>query len=177
MSTHNKRQRGVNLIELIVVLSVLTISVVAGIPGFSHFVTRMDRTTAIMDLTSSVQLARSEAARRSLPVTICSSADATQCSASTNHDWSNGWLVFVDAAQDRSFNGDDELLAVVAYNTPRFTMTTDNHLGSGFVIRADGFLTRASVGTMSYCDAFESRDLYLNYTGRLDIDVTESPCP
>jgi type IV fimbrial biogenesis protein FimT len=89
-------QSGFTLMELMVSLTVLGILLGLAVPTFREF-TRNNRTAAIHnDLTTAFTLARSEALKRSMPVSVCASTDAETCG--TNEDWSAGWIVFTDGS-------------------------------------------------------------------------------
>src|SRR5687767_13501516 len=91
------RQPGFTLIELMVTLLVLSILVAAAVPSFREF-TRNNRVVATQnDLITALNLARSEALRRSRNITVCPSSDGATCSAGTN--WGNGWIVSVTGGQ------------------------------------------------------------------------------
>jgi len=85
-----RRGQGFTLIELMVTVAVLGIIAAVAAPAMIAFVNanRLNGTTG--EMTASLQLARSEAIRRSAPVTVCSSANGTTCSGST--DWDR-WIV------------------------------------------------------------------------------------
>lgn len=103
---NTRRQQGFTLYELLVTLLVIGVILSLGVPNLQEF-TRNGRLTATAnDLHSSFLLARSEAARLpSVPatnsVTICGSltpmVDAT---AACDGNFSDGWIVFVDADGD-----------------------------------------------------------------------------
>ena len=52
----------------------------------------------VNEFVAAVQLARSEAVKRRLPVTLCRSSDSTSATPScgTGAAWQDGWIVFVD---------------------------------------------------------------------------------
>jgi type IV fimbrial biogenesis protein FimT len=89
-----RTQTAFTLMELMVSLTVLGILLGLAVPTFRDF-TRNNRTAALHnDLTTAFTLARSEALKRSMPVSICASTDGTACA--TDDDWSAGWIVFTD---------------------------------------------------------------------------------
>jgi type IV fimbrial biogenesis protein FimT len=79
---------------LMVTVTVLAILVGLATPSFRDF-TRNNRVTALNnDLVTALNLARSEATRRSISVTLCPSKDGATCGAAA--DWATGWIVFQD---------------------------------------------------------------------------------
>ena len=90
------RTLGFTLVELMITLSVLAILVGLATPSFRDFTRSNQVTAANNDLVTALNLARSEALRRSTGVTVCPSTDGAVCGAAA--DWKSGWIVFEDAA-------------------------------------------------------------------------------
>jgi type IV fimbrial biogenesis protein FimT len=89
--THTAQQ-GFNLLELMIALGILGIITAIAVPSFQTVSINSNLSTETNDLVSSLRLARSEAAKQGLNVTVCSAnAGLTACSGSA--DWSTGWLV------------------------------------------------------------------------------------
>jgi type IV fimbrial biogenesis protein FimT len=94
-----RAQRGFNLIELMVTLTVLGVLVAMGLPEFSKFVKDMKLGATASDLRADVQFARSEAIRRNMRVLVCPRSDSTSSTCATTvaaTTWANGWLVCYD---------------------------------------------------------------------------------
>lgn len=89
---------GFTLVELMVTLAVFAIVTVLAFPGFKLYQQNSNRVTQINDLIASFNLARSEAVRRNLPVSVCASANQATCNKINN--WTTGWIVFVDDNQN-----------------------------------------------------------------------------
>jgi type IV fimbrial biogenesis protein FimT len=95
--------RGFTLIELIVVMTISAILVAAAIPSFVWMNARTRAANASNTLLSSFELARSEAIRRNMNVSVCRVVDPTidppVCSSAAigaiaGDDWGTGWVVF-----------------------------------------------------------------------------------
>jgi len=89
----SKRDSGFTMMELVMTMAIVVILGTIAIPGFK-FVTSSNRiSTEVNGMLGDIQLARSQAVKEGLPVTICTSSSGTGC---TNTDWQFGWIVFLD---------------------------------------------------------------------------------
>jgi type IV fimbrial biogenesis protein FimT len=93
------RSRGFTLIEMMVVVSILSVLGALAIPRFGDIVERQRVRQAASDLTAAIYLARSEALRRGGQVTL-RKVSSPECHAVELKEWSCGWLVFADADND-----------------------------------------------------------------------------
>lgn len=85
-------QRGFNLLELLIAISILGVITAIAVPSFQSISINSNLSTETNDLVSALRYARSEAAKQGLNVTVCSAnAGLTACSGSA--DWSTGWLI------------------------------------------------------------------------------------
>jgi type IV fimbrial biogenesis protein FimT len=94
-----RAERGFNLVELMITITVLAVAVAAGLPEFSKFVKDIKLGGTASDLRADVQFARSEAIRRNARVLVCPRSNATSSTCATTvaaTTWANGWLVCYD---------------------------------------------------------------------------------
>lgn len=87
--------RGVTVVELMVVISILAVLLTVGIPGYSNLMhkNRISETSGLLHV--SLHMARGEAIKRRRPVQVCPTADGASCR--DDGDWSEGWVVFADS--------------------------------------------------------------------------------
>jgi type IV fimbrial biogenesis protein FimT len=86
--------RGFTLVEMMFTLFVAAVLLAIGVPAFRDIFVGAKVSTITNDLMGSVQLARSEAIKRNVPITLCrANSDGTDCDTGT--DWEGGWIIAV----------------------------------------------------------------------------------
>jgi len=96
-----RAQPGFTLLELMVVLAIAGVLMAIGIPSMRDFMRNSRITSAANDVMAALHFTRSEAIKRRMPVTLCTSASAVTdlnptCAASP---FLTGWISFVDTNQ------------------------------------------------------------------------------
>lgn len=125
--------RGVTLIELMVVVAITAILAAVAVPQFTQFIGSRAIDAQVSALASSMRLARSEALKRNIPVTLCPSAapEVANPTCAGGQEWSTGWLVFTDLGVSGQIDGNDTIIRVqsgfpgsggMTANTPNFTL-------------------------------------------------------
>lgn len=109
--------RGFTLIELLVVIAVIAILAALAAPSFQTLIAGTNVTSAVNTFISDTRFARGEAMRRGRNVTICrTSTPAAAAPACSGGDglavggWKEGWIVFLDADDDRAFDAGELIL-------------------------------------------------------------------
>ncbi|MDM4770839.1 GspH/FimT family pseudopilin [Solimonas sp. SE-A11] len=151
------RDRGFNLLEAMIVVSIVSILAVIGVPSFRDMSASRAVRSHVDDLAGAIRLARTEALKRGVPVTLCRTGDANaaspSCAAGT--DWSSGWLMFVDRNPRGTVDANDTLIQVqqASSNTDGIIRTgtaTITFIPAGIAPGADGnFLIRPKVNASS----------------------------
>lgn len=117
-----RRQRGMTLLELLIVITVLAIVLAIGVPGMRDLVLNNRQAGAVNELVTALQFGRSEAITRNIAapavVSVCASNNGTSCSGT----WSDGWIVFTDANGPAAVNIDEVLRVADAPDS--LTITT-----------------------------------------------------
>lgn len=105
--------QGFTLIELLVTLAMAAIIVTAAAPSLRSLVQNNRSATAGNSFLTALNLARTAAVQRSVPISVCpKAASGTTCSGS--NDWSTGWLVFRDANADGALASAADVIQVFA---------------------------------------------------------------
>jgi len=96
-------QRGISLVEQIMVVSVIAILAGVALPPLHHLLSRNRLQVAQSDFMTALQHARSTAAITGKRTLFCPSPDGHQCSDDTR--WERGWLLGEDADGDHQPDG------------------------------------------------------------------------
>jgi type IV fimbrial biogenesis protein FimT len=167
--------RGFTLVEMLVTLAIGTILLAIALPGYGFLVNSSRLAAVTNDLVSALQLARSEAIKRGLRVTVCKTGNATAATPAcdTAASWQQGWLVFVDGGTKGVIDSGDILLRVQGQAALAVTITAGVNYGSYISYLSSGG-SRGSGGlangTIQICVAGTRRDIIINITGRPRLD-------
>lgn len=158
------RTRGFTLIELMVTIAILAILLSIAVPGFQAFVQNSRATTLANQLTTAINLARSEAIRRGAVVSVCSD------------NWANGWRV--ELGTDCNAAGDD-MLRVWDAPPPRSVIDAGGESSVGF--EATGARENLGGGEVAFnvhvenCSGPRARILRVSPSGRVAVERTACP--
>lgn len=176
------RKSGFTLIELVVTVALAAIVLTVGVPAFGTFIKNNRLITSTNALVGALNLARSEAIKRNVRVSVCKSSDGAACTGTGN--WEQGWLVFVDSDNDATYdNGTETLLRVQDNIKGNVTMagnanvsTYVSYVSSGRSQLIDGAF---QAGTIKICDdrtGNVGRQIVISNTGRMHLD-SQISCP
>ena len=171
------RERGFNIIELLVTLMVVGVVIAMGAPTMADFISDMRLSATTNDLLAYFNYARSEAAKRGARVTVCISADQGTC-ATTETNWAVGAVAFVDADNDGQVDSGETVLRVLNPMSSGVTVfatsafSTDHY----FYYRPSGAAN--SQGTLRVCrSGRKARDVSISNVGRPMSQATTTVCP
>lgn len=160
------RQRGVSLLELVIVLAIAAILMSVAMPSFQNAMLNAKGNSVTSSLIGSLQYARSEAIKQSDRVSVCARATDTTCCVNCT-DWADGWLVFTDSGPNVGVvdAAEDEQVLRVVQELPEGSdvMTlakTTTGAGAGIARPFIRFSPRGESnwrggGTFIYCDTRE----------------------
>jgi type IV fimbrial biogenesis protein FimT len=176
------RQAGFTLVELLMTVALAAILLGLAAPGFRSVIQNNRATALANEMITTLNLARSEAVKRGVRVTVCRSSTPTACAASGG--WEQGWITFLDgvstdtgtpsiAATDSNADGvPDAVLNVHEQVTGGASVTGP---GTGYVrflsqgqSSADVTFTLAVAG----CSGDQGRTITVSATGRISVART-----
>ncbi|MBL3600831.1 MAG: GspH/FimT family pseudopilin [gamma proteobacterium endosymbiont of Lamellibrachia anaximandri] len=164
------RLRGFTLIELMVTLAAGIILLAVGIPAFTTMMANNQSAAYANDLVMALNLARSEAVKRKVPVAVCASnAVNTACD---QDNWENGWLLFTDVNTNGSHALADDGPLLRVWGAPGGTMTV---LAAPDFVRftVNGELDNAndlSINTeLAHCTGQQGRAFRVTVTGYVSV--------
>ena len=160
-----KHAAGYTLVELLSTIAIVSVAVGLGIPSLKATLNNDRLTTSINSLAGTLSYTRSEAIRRNQHVVICKSLEGTTCTRTG--DWRHGWLVYVDANQNRTLDEAETVLG--SHRTSDKVQLDYDAFGSRhyLVYRPSG-ATRTN-GTFTFCDPAypeSARALIITKSGR-----------
>jgi len=166
-----RRAQGFTLFELLGTLLVAGVLLGVAAPSFRGFVLDSRRTADVNAFVLAVQVARSEAAKRSHSVILCKTPDWHRC-AGAELRFDAGWMVFANvdgnlppersAAEPMLYAYVPTLEGTIAGNRPFFEFRP--------------LLRRSTNGTVVFCDrrgAAAARAVIVSYTGRPRVDQAD----
>ena len=175
--------QGFSLLELMVTLLVMGIVLGFGVPNFMEFQRSSLMTSEANDFIAAIHLARGEAVKRQLPVTMCASANATAPAPVCGVGPATGYIVFVDdanplvaAATDGNAVVDAGELVLMQHAAPAGTITISTapnnsiylaYFPNGFVNPTATGQATQSLNTALFCDDRGNRDAGGTSTARV----------
>lgn len=147
-----RKQTGMTLLELMVVLAVMAITLAIGVPSFQGIVSDNRMTGTANTMIGALNAARSEAIKRGRSVAM----------TAISTDWSNGWTIDVVTPAD---------------NIKTFAATTGMTVSSAttsYTFLPTGFLALATAQEITICDSARTaetgRKISISVSGRLAVN-------
>jgi type IV fimbrial biogenesis protein FimT len=169
-------QRGVTLMEVMIVLAIVALLLAIGVPAFREFVARNRLDGAAQDLLASLQFARSEATRRGVQVTLRLAGTAG------SRNWGSGWSMFADADGDGVLDTGEEVIRQGMALTAPLTLVGSSSFDTVIAFNRNGQLTNAGGGYLVLCEGgvlteggqSRSRAVLVNGAGRVRMAARNS---
>lgn len=165
LSPRHRRVMGFTLIELMIGITILAVVLAIGVPSFGSVIRKNRLATQVNELSGSLNLARSEAYKRGLPVIVCpANAALTNCSGT---NWGTGWIVFVDENSNNAFTTGETYLQKTSPPSGAFTYTS---VQSQVAFRPLGASTLSVEIHKDGCTGPEKRRISVGTTGRIKME-------
>lgn len=166
---------GFTLVELIITISIAAILAGIAIPSFNSIIQSTQLTTYANELVASLNLARSEAVKRGVQVSV-------RRKGSANNNWDSGWDIFTDLDGDGTLDTVDMLLKTYPALTNGFTLRTGTTGYQTFAAYLPSGLSLNSIlDTFRLCtssaDTSNSRAIEINALGRPKTSEGTESCP
>ena len=161
---NHSHQRGVTLVELIIVITLLALVASMATPSLGGLLERQDRRATLHDLFSGLNMARTEAVTRAMRVTVCPLLEDGECGG----DWNQPVHVFLDPGNRRALEDDTRLLRVLE---PPGRGTREIRVGNrGYLQFAATGMVHGTLGNITYCPESGTREhagqVIINMGGR-----------
>ena len=185
MCNQPENNKGFTLIELMVTIAIAGILVGIAIPNFTSIITSNRLTAGANELVTALNLARSEAVKRGIQVTV-------RRKSSTSSQWELGWDVFVDVNGDETFS--DNGNATLCETGEDCLLRTYDALPTGYTLRTStgttyqnyaaylpsGLSNVAVSDTFRLCNGAGNttpRSITINSMGRARVSTGTTSCP
>lgn len=169
-----KKITGFTLIELMVTLLVASILLTIGVPSFLETIRRSRTISQANELVTALNLARSEAVKRGIQVTILR----------TGTEWEDGWQVFVDENADHVLDAGEAVIQEYVALSEGYTLRTGGNITDWVAYLPSGLSDMASGlnnDTFRLCtdeqDNAKGRSIILNAVGRVSVQEGTALCP
>jgi len=157
---------GFTLIELMVTIAIAAILSAVAIPSFTSTISRNRLTNSANELVTTLNLARSEAVKRAMSVTVRKVDGNSSTNRSAGANWEDGWDVFTDADSDGNFEAGDVLIRTFGPLHSSYTLRGNNF--SNF-IRFTASGQSNNKGSFVICDNSDGNNVPEANTSRLII--------
>jgi type IV fimbrial biogenesis protein FimT len=183
-----RRAPGLSIMEIMLTVAIVAVLAAIATPSFTTVIQNSRIRSQSSDLMTNLAIARAEAAKRSMRVTLCASTTwqnaSPSCTGGGSTAWNLGYIVFADVNGNGTFDSGTD--AVIAVSEP---LTGGNSLASANFTTpaaADKFQYRpsgatnlpAAGGTFKLCDSRTGnfgRLIQIGVTGRTVSNFTTCP--
>ena len=177
--------KGFTLIEMMITVAIAALLLTIAVPSFEGFITNNRLSTQANAFVGALQLARSEAIKRNLSVTVCKSGDGQDCSNNAS-GFEQGWIVFADPNDSGTHDSGETIIKTNQGMPQRMSLicvigNTNNLCQNGeepIRYRADGTVAPVNNPRLRLCQQGNNnrRDIVVSRTGRVRVTTTGN-CP
>ncbi|KTD22340.1 GspH/FimT family pseudopilin [Legionella londiniensis] len=161
--------KGFTIVEFIAVLAIGAIFLIAAVPGYQALIQNNKVVSITNKLSASLNMARMEAVKRGVRVSVCPAANNAFTACGSNTQWNQGWIVFTDSDNNNAIDSANDLVkiaeAVPNGTTISSTSSIISYDGSGFVSSGASTLNLRATG----CTGNNARTVNVSSSGRLSV--------
>ncbi len=162
-----KTQRGLSLIELMIVLAAAAVIATIAVPSMGAFVQESRVTSMSNHLVANLRYARHEAVFRRANVVACPGDEQAGCTGSNR--WDQGWIVFIDANDSRQPDRPEDILRVVAPDE-RMLMHSAGRNRVRFQPHGGAYGTNLTIRVCDTSQLAQPRAVIVSNPGRVRVD-------
>ena len=168
--SYSAKTQGFTLIELMVVLALAAIIATFAAPSFQSSMARQKLNLAASDLLVSATQARSEASKNNRPAIVQP--------VTSDSDWSQGWRIYVDMDNSKTYNEGDFLVTTVPAAASSVKLYETPTLDPNFIgFDANGFALGSNAGRIVFSSSILGsayrKGVVIARTGRARICTTQ----
>jgi len=180
MCNNSAKSPGFTLVELMITLAIAGILLAVGIPSFNSMISSSRLTTYANEFVTALNLARSEAVKRGMSVTVRKVDNNSFTNKGAGANWEDGWDVFTDTDSDGKFEAGDVLIRTFAPLQSFYTLRGNGIILSDYALFMSSGQTNTLGGSFVICDdsdgngvpeANTSRLIIVNSTGRVRMGI------
>ena len=146
-----KHSSGFTLLELVIIIGILGITMAIAAPSLGIMIKNNRISSDVNDFVAALQFAKSEAAARISPVTICK-RDTTGTGCVAGGDWQQGWIVFSDVNGDASVDAGEPILLNHVPLDSRMTFGGTAGVATSITYQPSGTTSVTSTEVLVMCD-------------------------
>lgn len=158
MRQGSQAHRGFTLIELIVTMAVLSIVLAIATYSFKDLLFQGRVTSAANELVGALNLARSEAVTRGVPVVVAR--------IGSDNSWAGGWNIFVDNDNDGALDSGEVELRIYPPLRGGVTATGSGSLAS-VSYRNTGFAALSADAVITIANSAKTVNVQISKNGRV----------
>lgn len=167
MRNQPKCNAGFTLLELMITIAIAGILVGIAIPSFTSTITSNRLTAHANELVTALNLARNEAVKRGMSVTVRKVDNNSFTNKGAGANWEDGWDIFTDANSDGNFGTGDVLIRT--YDPLKFSYTLRGNNNFSNFIRFTSSGQSNTNGSFVICDNSDGNNIPEANTSRLII--------